>query len=167
MVSNRWQKQHPLIQHSFLFLLFGETILLLQLDWFVWLKVFLVALVWLIGLKLAVALNNKYAEKMVRVFRFENDIAVSIVQHVLRNRFIHFNRQNKGETTSFNLRERGLTLTVESFPLNLPIDEHIKEVPATKVELHGLDANNKAFAEMLTEAISEMVNIRVYSRQAV
>lgn len=164
-ITTRWQKQQSFIQHFFLVLIFGGPLFLLELSWPVWLTGALTAIIWVFGIRLAVILNNYFAKTMVRIFQFESDVAVGIVQRVLRDKYIRFNRREEANHITFELRQQALILTVESFPLNLPIDDHIKETPATKVALQGLNSQNKAFAEMLSEAINEMANERVFKRR--
>lgn len=167
MVSKRWQKKHAIIQHSTLAIVWGGPLFLFQYSWPNWVKLTLVILIWVIGIRLAVFLNNHFANSMVRVFRFEHDIAVGIVQQVVRDNYFRYKRQIDGDAVRYNFQEQVLTLTIEPYPLNLPIDDHIEVSQASKVVLNGLNQTNQAFAEKLSVAINETAASRLSRRNIV
>ncbi|MEM7801428.1 MAG: hypothetical protein AAF633_19695 [Chloroflexota bacterium] len=155
MVSNRWQKKQTYIQHAALILFLGSPFLWLQLEITVAYKILLILMSSIMGVYLGSYVNDYFAKKMVRVFRFEEDITLSIVQRTLNARYIRFNRKHHGDQVDFALREHGLTLRIEPFPLNLPIDDQIKTVDASLVEIQGINQSNQPFVNELCAAIDK------------
>ncbi|MFK7804734.1 MAG: hypothetical protein AB8G95_24065 [Anaerolineae bacterium] len=157
MFSKRWQKKQAYIQHISLALFWGGPLFWLQLDLLIVPKLLLIAGTCVLALVGGYWLNRRFATSWIRIFEFEDDVAAGIVQRALNAAYIPFSRQPASDGVHFLIRDCGLTLVVESYPLNLPIDDHIKSVPASKIEIKGLSPSNQATAEKLCQAISTMV----------
>ena len=159
MVSNRWQRKQSVVQHITLALVWGLPLFLLQVNLPLWQQISLIIVTWAIAFPLGVYLNRNFATTLVRVFKHENDAVKGVVQRSLTQNYIRFSRKNLPNETHFMIRDEGLTLVLEPYPLNLPIDNHIQSVDATKVEIRGLSKNNSVKAEKLSELINQTAEL--------
>ncbi|MEM8861242.1 MAG: hypothetical protein AAGD96_23190 [Chloroflexota bacterium] len=159
MVSNRWQKKQSVIQHLTLALIWGVPLLLLQVNWLPWQRLSLILVTWATVLPMGIYLNRHMARTMIRVFKHESDAVTGVVQRSLTKNYIRFSRQLIANETHFKIRDEGLTLVLEPYPLNLPIDSHIQSVDATKIEIRGLNKENRATAERLSELINHTAEL--------
>ncbi len=160
MVSKKWQKKHTVIQHVALGLAWGLPLFWLSVDLTAWVKVALIIGTWVIVIPLGYYLNNLLAEKMVRVFKHEEEAVRGVVQRSLTKNYIRFSRRFVANETHFVIRDQGLTLVIEAYPLNLPIDDHIKPTDATKIEIRGLNKSNTDLAERISKLISQSADLR-------
>lgn len=160
MVSKRWQRKHTVIQHVALGLVWGLPLFLLSVDLESSVKVVLIIVALAIVIPLGYYLNYLLAETMVRVFKHEEDAVRGVVQRSLTKNYIRFSRSFVQNETHFVIREQGLTLVIEAYPLNLPIDSHIVATDATKVEIRGLNKNNVALAERISTLINQSADLR-------
>lgn len=160
MVSQKWQRKHPVIQHIALGLSWGLPLFWLSVDLSSWSKVALIIGTWIVVIPISYYLNNLLAEKLIRVFKHEEDAVTGIVQRSLTKNYIRFSRRFVSDETHFEIRDQGLTLVIESYPLNLPIDSHIVATDATKIEIRGLTKSNSALAERITLLINQSAELR-------
>ena len=159
MVSKRWQRKQPIIQHTTLGLVWGLPLFLFQIDLPFWSQIGLIALTWLAVFPLGYILNRNLAKTMVRVFKHESDAVSGVVQRSLTQNYVRYSRQYVADEIHYTIRDEGLTLVLESYPLNLPIDSHIQSVDATKIEIRGLNKNNSATAVKLSEMINRTAEL--------
>lgn len=164
IVSKKWQKRHPFIQHITLFFIWGGALFVFQLTWPNWVEMTLFFVITIVGFVLGMVLNNIFAKQMIRVYRFEQEIVLSLVRQALTKNYIPFKRvkrENNEEIVQVYIRDEDLKVTIEPFPLNLPIDSNIKETKATKVEITGMTDLNKEMTQKLVDAIEAEARERV------
>ena len=155
MVSKRWQKKQSIVQHTSLSLIWGGSLFWFQLDLPTWSTLLLVGGTSALALVAGIFLNRRYAGSLVRVLELKDEVVTHIVQRALNASYIPFSRQTTPEQVQFTLRNQGLILLVRSYPLNLPYDDHIFPVPASKIEIRGLTTTNEALVEKLCQAIDQ------------
>ena len=161
MVSKRWQRKQSFIQHAALFLFWGGILFWPQVG-LPWLqKLLLILLTCTLSVVGGYLLNRRFAASLVRVFKFNDEVAIDIVQRALNANYIRFSRLSVSEEVHFIIRGEGLKLVIEDFPLNLPIDDHISTIPAAKIEIQGLNRQNNQMAEKLTEIIDDVVAVQM------
>ncbi len=160
MVSKRWQRKQPIIQHVALGLVWGLPLFWLSVDLTPFQKIAFSIATWVIVIPSGYYLNYRLAEKLVRVFTHEEDAVRGVVQRSLTKNYIRFSRRFVRNETHFVIPDEGLTLVIESYPLNLPIDSHIVATDATKVEIRGLNKSNTALAERISGFISQSAELR-------
>ncbi len=155
MFKQPWQKRQNTVLHLSLVALCLGTLFWLQTTLPAWLKLPLIVLS--IGAILALTrhLQEKYADTLVRVFRTEMDVAARRVQRVFTEHYVPFRKWTEKELVRFEVRGRGLWLIVESFPLNLPLDDHITPVAATRIALKHLSPENEDLSRDLCRWIDE------------
>lgn len=159
MVSKRWQKKQTYIQHMSLALFWGGPLFWLQLEIVATQKLWLIAGTCILALVGGFLLTQRYATSLIRNFEFEDDVSAGIVQRALNGAYIPFSRQLVSDGVHFKIRDNGLRLIIESYPLNLPIDDHIEPVPASKIEIVGLSRSKQTAADQLCQAINKTVEI--------
>ena len=160
-VSNRWQRRHFLIQHVALIVAFGGGIFWLQLDLPVYLKGILALVTLIVAVVGGYYLVQNSANAMVRVYPFDSDVAVGVVQRGLTAGYIPFGREYTGSTVHFVIRGTNLALYIEDYPLNLPVDHHIDQTEATLVEVRGVSRTDKQAVLKICQAIDAEVARRV------
>lgn len=159
MISKRWQRKQPVIQHTTLGLVWGLPLFLFQVDLPFWYQIGLIVLTWVVVFPTGYILNRNLAKTMVRVFKYESDVVSGVVQRSLTQNYVRYSRKHFPDEIHYTIRDQGLTLVLENYPLNLPIDSHIKSVDATKIEIRGLNKNNSATAVKLSEMISHTAEL--------
>lgn len=135
----------------------GFPLFFLQLDLDTSSTVFLVFFSGIMSIVGGVWLTRHFAQSLVRVFKIEDAVAAGIVRQALLASYIPFRRRESEENVSFDIRGTDLTLVVKNYPLNLPIDDQLETVTASKIEILGLDTKNKPMAEKLCLAINKSV----------
>lgn len=157
MVSKRWQKKQTVIQHVGLAAIWGGTLFWLQLDLLTWEKITLVVIT--IGLTFLIGtfFSQRPINTLEKVFKVEEDAATSLVQRALNGCSVPFSRRSRDEGVYFIIRNQDLTLLVVPYPLNLPVDDHIRPIPAARIEISGVTAANQQTAEKMCRAIDETV----------
>lgn len=158
MVSSRWQKQHI----HFRSIVWGVStvisifliILLLSLGYRAEVAgVFFILIFVITRVLLAFLLNNRYANSMVRILKFNTEELERDFRTVFKNKYIRFYRKSEEDAYRYEFPGHNLSMTVQ--PYWLPSDISPKAV--TKVTLQLLTAKNNEFAEMLAVSIDEMV----------
>ncbi len=156
MVTSRWQKQHIHFQR----IVWGVSaviallliILLLLLEFAIEVAgVFFIVVFVLMRVLLAFIFNNRFANSMVRILKFEHEEIERDFRIVFKNKNIRFHRKTEEDAYRYEFLGRSLCMTVQPYWLS-----HESKQPVTKVTLYEVTAKNKAFAEMLAEAIDEM-----------
>lgn len=131
MVSKRWQVANGWIQHAILIGIGASFFFWLQQDLVSWQKVSFLFLslgaVCLVGF----VMHRRFANKMVKVFKMEHGDLSWIVQRELKQLYIPFTKKLKDERMELRIHGKNVLLTVEAFPLNLMIDDHLDTVSAT------------------------------------
>lgn len=155
MVSKRWQKNLSLLHHITLTILWGGPLFLFQLDLMAWQKLSLIAVTIVAALLGARYLMRVLPGTLVKVFKFQADAVTGIVQRALNANMLPFSRRASGENVWFTLRTHELKVVVQPYPLNLPVDDHIRPISAAKIEIFGLNDNNRTVAEKMCRAIDE------------
>ena len=161
MVSSRWQKQHI----HFRRIVWGVSaaisivliILLLSLGYRAEVAgIFFIFIFVITRVLLAFLFNNRYANSMVRILKFNYEELERDFRTVFKNKYIRFYRKTEEDAYCYEFPGHSLSMTVQ--PYWLPSD--ITPQAVTKVTLQILTAKNKEFAEMLADSIDEMVEQR-------
>lgn len=106
----------------------------------------------LLRVALAFLFNNRYANVMVRVLKFDYEEIERDFRMVFKNKSIRYYRKSEDDAYCYEFPGRNLSMTVQ--PHWLSFESHRQ--PVTKVTLRVVNAQNRAFAEMLAAAIDEM-----------
>lgn len=69
-------------------------------------------------------------------------MAGRIIQRALNANNIPFTKQSEKNQIVFKLRQGGIKLEVDEFPLNMMVDDHLKTKIATKLTLKPETADN-------------------------
>lgn len=163
MVSSRWQKQHI----HFWGIVWGVSAVLSILLLIVLLSlgfglevagVFFIVVFVIMRVSLAFIFNNRFGNSMVRVLKFDYEEIERDFRIIFKNKNISFKRTSEEDAYRYDFPWHGLSMIVEPHWLS-----YESKQPATKVTLRVLNAKNKAFAEMLAEAIDEMADQRVHN----
>jgi len=158
MAASRWQKQHIHFQR----IVWGISavvsifviILLLLLGFRIEVAgVFFILVFAITRISLAFILNNRFANSMVRILKFDYEEIERDFRIVFKNKNISFKRISEEDVYRYEFPWHRLSMTVEPYWLSPD-----SEKPATKVTLQILNAKNKAFAEMLAKSIDEMAD---------
>lgn len=160
MVSKKWQKKQPVIQHVTLGIAWGFPLFLAHVDMPLPQKVGLIVMILLAVIPAGIYLNRRLAATMVKVFQHQEEAVAGVVQRSLTKNYIRFSRRYQADETHFVIRDKGLTLVIEAYPLNLPIDSHIEPTDATKVEIRGLNKSNSDLAERISTFINQSADLR-------
>lgn len=152
-IKRHWQKKQTMVQHIALAALASSTLFWLQVEMLAWQKWALIVLCWIFVLTTAVYLNGRYARQLVKLFAIEHDEAARDIQRTFKTQLIPYRKETAQRSIRFELPLQNLTLIVESFPLNLPLDDHINTTMATKMTIDGLNAENGRFAQELSHHI--------------
>lgn len=155
MFQQPWQRRQNAVLHASVALLWGGSVFWLQTALPAWEKLLLIAGTISLALLAAHYLQRKYANTLIKVFRAERDVVARRVQRVFSQHYVPFRKRTESEAIRFEVRDRGLALVVESFPLNLPIDDHIVPVPATRIVLKHLSPENMDLSLDLCRWIDE------------
>lgn len=156
MVSSRWQKQHIHFQG----LVWGIStvisilliILLLLLGFGIEVTgVFFIVVFFIVRVSLAFIFKNRYANSMVRILKFDYEEIERDFRIVFKEKNIRFYRNSEDDAYRYEFPGHSLSMTVQPYWLSIDMNK-----PVTKVTLHVLTAQNKAFAEMLAESIDDM-----------
>lgn len=155
MRTTTWQKQNINLQKT----VWGISavisslliILLLSLGYRIQVAgVFFILVFAILRILLAYIFNNRYANSMVRLLKFDYEEIERDFRFVFKNKFLRYKHITEEEAYSYEFPWRKLTMTVQPYWRSGDME------PVTKVTLHKLTAKNEAFAEMLAEAIDEM-----------
>lgn len=166
MVSSRWQKQNlnfwkyvwgisAVITLLLVILLVSLGLIGMETGGILFLIVFMV-----MRLLLAFIFKNRYANSMVRVLKFDYEELERDFRIVFKNNNIRFNRKLEEESYHYEFPGHRLRMNVEPYWLSMD-----NQQAATFVTLRILTAKNEAFADMLAEAIDDMVAQRTNSRE--
>ncbi len=155
MISNRWQKRQTVVQHATLAALCAGVFYALELSIAPWLELLLIIGTVVGSLAAGRYLNRRFADTLIRVLKLEVDVTARLVQRALNSSYLPFSRQTGAEAVRFDIRGRGLTLVVEPYPLNLPVDDHIIPSMASKITLRGVRPDNARLGDDLCRAIDD------------
>lgn len=166
MVSSRWEKQNTSrFNIAFWVLLvsifaIGFPAALLGLEGRSALAASIIGL--MAGIVLAFVLLRRYANSMIRVLKFDYEDIERDFRLLFKDNNIPFNRKNEEEAFRYNFPGQNLSMTIQPYQLlNLGVeDQKALILPATKITLGELNAENQAFAEKLAGLIDEMANLR-------
>lgn len=162
MATSKWQKQHVYFQGMVWGISAAFSILVMIVFLSLGFKmevagVFFILTFAVLRILLALLLNNRYANSMIRVLKFDYADIERDLRMMFKNKYIRFYRKSEEELQIFEFPEHRLSMTVQPYWLSYDSDQ-----PATKLTLRILNAKNTAFAEMLAESIDEMVNQRTH-----
>ena len=164
MSTSSWQKQHLHFQRyvwgasAVLSLILISILLALGYSIEVAGTIFILVFV-LLRVSLAFIFNNRYANSMVRVLKFDYEELERDFRIVFKNESIRFFRRSEEDAYLYEFPGYKLNMVAE--PYWLPID--INPKPVTKVTLKVVTAENREFAERLAAAIDEMAAGRAKS----
>lgn len=166
MVSSRWQKQHIYFRSivwgisAVISILLIIILLLLGFGMEV-AGVFFIVVFVIMRVSLAFILNNRFANSMVRILKFDYEELERDFRTVFKNKYIRFNRRSEEDAYRYEFPGHSLSMIVQPYWLSSDMDRQ----PVTKVTLRILNAKNKAFAEMLADSIDEMADQRANGRE--
>lgn len=135
MVSKRWQKHKLAVFNVGLAAITLVTVLILESDRVLWQRGLVLLVSYLVLGVVIHKLNAHYANSFVKVFVAEQDAVIIGVRETLSRQKMSFTTRFEPERVCFLIDRQRLSLLVEAFPLNLPVDSHLVPVPATKVTL--------------------------------
>ncbi len=162
MNAKVWQKRHQFVQHASLAFAWGTPLYILQLDFFTPItKGLLCVLFFIASIVGGIVLTRRFAKSLVRVYSMDDEVALGVVRQALLRNYIPFQRYETAEQIRFHIRDSELTVIIQDYPLNLPIDDHIEPEIATKIEIVGLNRQNMSLAEKICGAINASVTQRV------
>lgn len=157
MTGKRWQKSQRTIAHIGLMLGLCLPLTFLQANLAAPYKLLLAAGALLATALLIRTLHRRYSNTFVKVFECEYDVAASITQRLLNSRLIHYTKQTFRSEVAFYLRKDNVSLIIESFPLNLPYDDHLKPKIATKITIRPETAENASLIQDLRQWLDEAI----------
>lgn len=158
MVSSAWQKQHI----HFWSIVWGVSavfsilliIILLSLGFGIEVAgIYFIFVFVMMRISLAFIFKNRFGNSMVRVLKFDYKEIERDFRMVFKDKNISFKRTTEEDAYCYDFPWQRLSMIVQPHWLS-----YDSKKPATKVTLRVLNAKNKAFAEMLAEAIDEMAN---------
>ncbi len=159
MVSSKWQKQNSAwfnIGYSILFVsivVMGFPAILLGLEGTAAVAATIIGL--LAGFGLAYYLVKRKTNTMVRVIKLNTQNIERDIRLLLKEHNIQFNRKQEEEAYHYHILTHDLKLTLQPYDLlNLNVT-HRKNVmvPASKLTLGELDADNESYALKLADLI--------------
>ena len=165
MVSSRWQKQNSSRSNIAFWVLLlsimaiGFPAALFRLEGGTAVIASIMGLV--AGFVLAFALLKRQANSMVRVLKFNYKEIERFFRILFKDNHIHFHRKTEEDAYRYDFPGRNeLSMTIQPYMLlNLGFkDQDGSVLPATKITLSELSAENEAFAEKLAHLIDEMAN---------
>lgn len=156
METSRWQRQYIHLQP----LVWGVSVVLATLLFAILMLVgwraevagisFLVVFL-VLRVALAYLLNNRFANSMVRVLKFDPAEAERDFRFVLKDLFVRYYHKPDEEGYRYVIPGHQLTMAVHPYWLSYESDK-----PVTKVTLQVVNTKNRAFAAKLAAAIDEM-----------
>lgn len=152
MVSKKWQASNSWIQHAILISVGFSFYFWWHQDLLLWQKLVYPLLSLLITGIVGGYLHKRYANRMVKVFLVEFGDLSWLVQRELKARYIPFIKRTDAESVEIEIRSKGISVKVESFPLNMMMDDHLKPVPATKITFTPI-RQQRPFIATLCDAI--------------
>ncbi len=164
MRSSRWQRQHIHFQS----IVWGVSavisilliIILLLLGFRIEVAgIFFIIVFVILRISLAFILKNRFANSMVRILKFDYEKIERDFRIVFKEKSIRFYRKSEEDAYYYEFPGHSLNMIVEPYWL------HNNAPPATLVTLRVLNAKNKAFAEMLADAIDEMADQLANNRE--
>jgi len=164
MGSSHWQKQNTHLKKVVWLVSAVISILLLILLLSLGLGIeaagalFVVAF-FLLRVSLAFIYKNHFANSMVRILKFDYKEIERDFRIVFKNKYIRFYRKSTEDAYCYEFPGHNLSMIVRPYWLA----DYMQ--PATLVTLQELNAKNEAFAEMLAEAINEVIDQRVNSQE--
>jgi hypothetical protein len=158
--SSHWQKQNIHFQRNIWGISAGISLLpiiiLLVLGFGIEVAgVFFLITFVILRIALAFIFKNRYANSMVRVLKFDYEELERDFRIVFKNSNIRFNRKLEEEAYHYEFPGHRLIMNVEPYWLHMD-----NQQAATLVTLRVLTTENEAFADMLAEAIDDMVEQR-------
>lgn len=157
MASSRWQRQHI----HFRQMIWGVSAVVSMLLFTALLAlgfglevagVFFIIVFVALRISLAFAFNNRYANAMVRVLRVDYEAIERDFRLLFKERSIRYYRKSEDDAYAYEFPGRSLSMRVQAHWLS---QDMVKQ-PVTKVTLSVVSEKNRAFAEMLADAIDEM-----------
>lgn len=133
MLSKRWQRHHPAVIHGGLAIWIIIAALIMQLPPALWQRLALITLVSGVTLHAVRVLNARHADKLIKVFAADYQPVARSLQGYLNAQRIPFVKRSDDDRITFTLHRRALTVVVESYPLNLPVDDRVQPHEGTKV----------------------------------
>jgi hypothetical protein len=166
MASSRWQKQHVHFQGIVWGAAAAISIVLIMILLLLGFRIEMAGIIFIVvfvitRLALAFLLNNRYANSMVRILKFDYEELERDFRIVFKNNNIRFFRKSEDDAYSYEFPGRNLNMTVQPHWLSFDMNQQA----VTKVTLLVLNAKNTAFAEMLAGAIDEMADRRAAGRE--
>lgn len=135
MVSKKWQRRHFLIDHLVLFGIWAGTLFWFEMPGPSELEIFLVILSSAVILQIGSYLHNKKATQYVKVFPKDIQEAFFVTQNMFRTQRIPFRKAPIKDGFQFEIHNKGVSLVIESFPMNLQLDLDKKTTDSTKMTL--------------------------------
>ena len=142
MVSKRWQRVNLITAHIGLAIGVTLPLYILEQDIDNGSKLMFIALGYLILVPSILQLHRRYANKFVRVYRCDYEMAARAIQRLLNTQRLAFAKQTYQERVVFQIRSGEMQLHVDAFMLNMPIDDHLTPEVATKLTLHPETTDN-------------------------
>lgn len=133
MISNKWKAANKWIQHGVLASISLSFALWVQLEVLPWQKVTFLVLSILLISAVSYYAHKRYVNIMVKVVRMDYGELAWLVQRELKTLYVPFIKKSRDEEVVLEIRSKGIAVKIESFLLNMPIDDHIKPVPAAKI----------------------------------
>ena len=158
--SRPWQKSQPVVAHVALGAAYGLPLYYLQTDLPSWGKIALIVATLLILVPTMRYLHRRFAKKFERILVCEYDAVARTVQRTLNAKRIPFTKRFKDDVVTFKLNRGAITLKVESFELNMPVDDHIKPIPGTRLTLTPESAENTVFLANLRQQLNESFQLQ-------
>ncbi len=164
MVSSRWEKQNTarfniafwivlvsIMAIGFPAALFGLT---------GWSAVIASIIALITGFVLAFILVRRQADSMIRVIKFAYQDIERDFRILFKVNNIQFNRKTEEDAFQYFFPGNTLSMTIQPYSLlNLGVKGQKELIlPATKITLGELNAENEAFADKLAKLIDEMEN---------
>ena len=166
MGSSGWQRQHI----HFRSIVWGVSAIfsILLIILMVWLGyeievagVFFIVVFVITRVSLALLLNNRYANSMVRILKFDYEEIERDFRMIFKKNSIRYYREVEEDAYCYEFPGRNLSMTVQPHWLSMDMTQQ----PVSKVTLRVLNEKNKAFADMLADSIDEMAGQRAKGRE--
>ncbi|GJM41216.1 MAG: hypothetical protein DHS20C20_14980 [Ardenticatenaceae bacterium] len=152
MCNKKWQAVNSWIQHGILACIGMSFFFWWQQDILAWQKIVYPLLSLLLTIVVGSFLHKRYANKMVKVYQMEYGDVAWLVQRELKKLHIPFIKNSDDELMQLDIRSKGVSVRVESFPLNMLMDDHLSTISATKITVTPIQ-KQRPFITQLCDAI--------------
>lgn len=157
MFNKPWQRQNLPILYTRLAVAVAATRMSLDFPFPWWQKILIILSSYAIVFFVGGYLHRKYANVFVKVFGTEYDVASRVIQRSLNAQRIPFTKRTYHNKVDFFIRTGDFKLVVEYFPLNLPVDDHLKTVQASKITISPVNRKNNGAAASLRNQLDEVL----------